>query len=186
MATTEQRILDLATEVLTDIRAVRTEISGNPQGDLSTLATTDKSHIIAAINELVVSIAAVAGASYTDAQADARVQAAKGAPGTPSTSQWLSTNDVLAAIQTAKDDILGGAGAAYDTLAELQAELQGNDADITALLTTVGTKVSYTDVQSLTAAQALQARQNIDAFGSVEIGDPDADFAAFYRAGVDA
>jgi hypothetical protein len=35
-------------------------------------------------------------------------------------------------------------------------------------------------VQSFTAPQKLQARENIDAYGSVELGDPDTDLAALY------
>ena len=125
-------------------------------------------------------------ANYTDAQADARVQAAKGDPSTPSTTQWLSVTDILAAIQTAKDEILGGAGAAYDTLQELEAELTSNDSELAALLISVGNKVSYTGVQSLTTGQSAQARANIDAYGSVEIGNPDFNHASAYRTAVDA
>ena len=42
-----------------------------------------------------------------------------------------------AALDTAIADLLGGAGAAYDTLGELQTELQSNDTDIAALLTAI-------------------------------------------------
>ena len=43
-------------------------------------------------------------------------------------------------IQQAKNDLLGGAGAAYDTLQELATELQNNDSAIATLTSNIGTK----------------------------------------------
>ena len=47
---------------------------------------------------------------------------------------FASKNYVIAEIATAKNDIIGGAGAAYDTLLEIQNELQSNDTDISNIL----------------------------------------------------
>lgn len=47
---------------------------------------------------------------------------------------------VSSEITTLRNDILGGAGPAYDTLLEIQTELQDNDSDIASLLTTMATK----------------------------------------------
>ena len=51
------------------------------------------------------------------------------------TQSFVSTE-----INTLRNDILGGASSAYDTLLEIQTELQDNDADIASLLTTMATK----------------------------------------------
>ena len=52
------RISDLATRVATEFKTVKTKISGNNAGDLSGLSTAAKTSLLAAINELVSSLAA--------------------------------------------------------------------------------------------------------------------------------
>lgn len=49
---TASRLLSLAQSVGADVKSLRTWISGSASGDLTGLTTTDKSSIIAAINEL--------------------------------------------------------------------------------------------------------------------------------------
>ena len=51
------QIQSLATRVATEFKTVKSKISGNNSGDLSGLTTTTKTSILAAINELVSSIA---------------------------------------------------------------------------------------------------------------------------------
>jgi hypothetical protein len=80
--------------------------------------------------------------------------------------------------------LLGAAPAALDTLAEIDAAI-GNDANFATTMTTaLGNRVRYDAAQTLTLAQKLQARNNIDAYGSVEIGNPDTDFVATFTAGL--
>ncbi len=67
-------------------------------------------------------IAAVSGDTYTKAEVDAAIV----------TSQQT-------AIDTAKNDLLNGAGAAYDTFIELQTEITNNDTDIAGALTAQAT-----------------------------------------------
>lgn len=67
--------------------------------------------------------------------------------------------DITAAIAALVD----GAPAALDTLAELAAALAGDQAQIADLLTALALRVRVDAVQSLTLAQQLQARQNINA-----------------------
>lgn len=95
------------------------------------------------------------------------------------------TNSVVAtakaeAIAQAKSDIIGGASAAYDTLVELQAFIQNDQTAISGLVTAVGTRVDTASAQTFTAPQKAQARTNIDAYGSVELGNPDTDLVALY------
>ncbi|TXH48299.1 MAG: hypothetical protein E6Q97_25035 [Desulfurellales bacterium] len=67
--------------------------------------------------------------------------------------------DISAAIAALVD----GAPAALDTLAELATALAGEQAQIADLLTALALRVRADAVQSLTLAQQLQARQNINA-----------------------
>ena len=55
-------------------------------------------------------------------------------------SSFATQSFVSTEINTLKNDILGGASGAYDTLIEIQNELIGNDSDIASLLTTMATK----------------------------------------------
>lgn len=55
-------------------------------------------------------------------------------------SAYSTTLQMDAAIAQAKDDLLGGAGPAYDTLLELQQELQADDIVINGILTSLGNK----------------------------------------------
>lgn len=52
-----QRITDLTTRVATEFKTTKSKIAGNNSGDLSGLTTTVKTSILAAINELVTTIA---------------------------------------------------------------------------------------------------------------------------------
>lgn len=89
------------------------------------------------------------------------------------------------------DQILGGAGAAYDTLGELQVLLQDSDNAITALNTAIGNRVRYDASQSLTAPQQTQARDNIAAAGAAalttlttNVGNTGQDLVAIFEAGL--
>ena len=78
-------------------------------GNLSSLSTTDKSTLVAAINELKAAIAAVAVIDDL-------------APG--STTTTFSASKIVTLLDDLRAQILGGADAAYDTLLELQQALR--------------------------------------------------------------
>lgn len=61
----QTRIGDLITAIGTDIKQLRTWITGSSSGDLTGLTTTDKTNLIAAINEVKAGSSAVADASET-------------------------------------------------------------------------------------------------------------------------
>lgn len=132
----QTRIADLATELGTDYKQFRTWLTGTSDGTLVGLATTNKSSVVAAINELQGSIA---GASGIDDAA------------TSTTTSWSSskTQSEIAAEVTA---LLGGAGPAYDTLQELKVLIDGAEESdlITALTTTVGTKADKSEIYTRT------------------------------------
>lgn len=95
-----------------------------------------------------------------------------------STSETYSSTKIesvaTAAATAAKNDILNGAGAAYDTLSELQALLEGQDSSVTALTTAVGNRLRFDAAQTLTSGQITQVCANAG------LGEPDTDLAALY------
>ena len=154
--TLEQRITLLAQGIAADIKSLNTN-----QGSLASLTTTAKGSLVSAINELKT---LVAGASSINDSA-----------ASTSTTASYSANKITGLIATAVTGILGSAGAAYDTLQELQVILQGDDTAISGLLTAVGNRIAFDAVQTLTTQQKLQACQNIG------IGNPDVDLVTAYN-----
>lgn len=92
---------------------------------------------------------------------------------TASTNTVYSSSKVVSEItkakQEVKDDLLGGAGTAYDTLNELAELIESNQDSITALQNLAAGHVKYDDAQELTDAQKKQARDNINAVSQDEI-----------------
>lgn len=162
--TLETRVRDLAIDIATEINTLRTE-----RGSLAALSTTDKSSIVAAINEVVAAVAS--GSSIDDLV-------------TGLTTTWSSTK-INSEIATAVANVVGAAPAALDTLQELAAALQSNDGDIASILTDLGNRVrTDTAAQGLTGAQQANARTNIGAQDSVSIGNTDRDFVADFRGAI--
>lgn len=160
--TLEQRITALVQAIGTDIKDLITT-----RGSLSGLNTTAKNNLVAAINELQASISG-AGATINDSAAS-----------TSSVYSSQKTTDLIAALKT---ELLGpDIDAAYDTLKELQTWIQANATAAGNLTTSVGNKVDYSQAQSLTSPQKVQARENIGAYGEDEIGDPDTDLVSVYN-----
>ena len=160
MATTQEE-LDLAfVEIGTQFKLDRTQM-----GLLSSLTTSQKGSLVAAINELKSSIAG-AGAVINDTEA--------------STSAVYSSSKTDAQIATAraalKTEILGGASAAYDTLQELVTYFNGldtaNDADVAALVTAMANRLRFDAAQTLTAPQKVQGNANLGSVSLVQFGDP--------------
>lgn len=144
-------------QIAADIKALTTKT-----GSLSSLTTTAKTDLVVAINE-VKAQAGAAGAAINDAS-------------TSSTTTTWSAQKSTAAIAQVKTDILGGAGAAYDTLLELQNLIVADESTAAALATAVNNRVRFDASQVLTTPQMLQACTNLG------IGDPDTDFLAAYTA----
>lgn len=151
------RITAVLAQVAADIKTLTTN-----DGTLSSLTTTTKTNLVAAINE-VKAQAGAGGAAINDAS-------------TTSTTTTWSAQKSTAAIAQAKTDILGGAGAAYDTLIELQNIIVADESTAAALATAVNNRVRYDATQTLTTPQMLQACTNLG------IGDPDTDFLTAYTA----
>lgn len=177
MSTLTQRLTDLTVRFATECKSLRTLINGNA-ADNTALITTAKGNLVAAINEVKAqanSLAASGGATINDAS-------------TASATQTYSINKIKSEIsstaQATKDAILGGAGAAYDTLKELQDLLVGEQSQLDTILAALGNRVRFDEAQTLTTAQKAQARTNIDAYGSAEIGNPDTNFVTVFENGL--
>ena len=124
------RITALINSIATDIKDVYARI-----GNLNTLQTTTKSSLVGAINEIIAS----GGLQINDS--------------TPSASTTFSGTAIDSKIATAKtevkNEILGGASAAYDTLQEIQAQMEADDTAAASLTTAVGQRPTYTETGDL-------------------------------------
>lgn len=177
MATLQVRLSDLATRISTEVKALRTLLNGNA-ADNSALITTAKGNLVLAINEVknqANALAASGGATINDAATD-------------STTQTYSITKIVTSISEAqaavKAEILGGAGAAYDTLQELKDLLDGAETDLTSLTTALGNRLRFDAAQSLTAPQKVQVNTNAGSLSLVQSGDPDTNLVAVFEAGL--
>ena len=153
------RIESLVIRVAQEFNDVRAKA-----GNLANLTTTDKSNLVAAINELKAAV--VSSAVIDDAQIAA--------------STTYSSTKIVSLLDALKADILGGADAAYDTLVEIQQLLQNGTSGLDALLAAVNNRVRFDAAQSLTVAEQLQARSNIGAVAATDVGNTDTDFVAVF------
>ena len=124
------RITALINSIATDIKDVYAKI-----GNLSSLQTATKSSLVGAINEIKSSV----GLQINDS--------------TPSVSTTFSGTAINSKIATAKtevkNEILGSASAAYDTLQEIQAQMEADDTAAASLTTAVGQRPTYTETGNL-------------------------------------
>ena len=173
MATLETNLVNLATRLATESKALRTLVNGNT-ANLSSLTTTAKSNLVAALNELkstIDSLAAAGGATINDAA-------------TASTTQTYSITKIRDLVTTSISALTAGAPAALDTLDELAAAL-GDDANFAGTVTTaLANRVRYDAAQTLTSAQKIQVKSNIDAYGNVELGNTDRDLVTVFNNGL--
>jgi hypothetical protein len=155
--TINQRITDLATAIGGKIKTLTTSI-----GTLSGLTTTNKTSLVAAINE----VKSTAGVQINDATAS----------GTQTYSSTKIQQVADASALAVKNQLLNGASSAFDTLQEVEAALSNNSSAASNLTTAVGNRVRFDAAQSLSAIQITQVGNNIG------IGEPDTDFAGAFTA----
>ena len=153
------RIESLVIRVAQEFNDVRAKA-----GNLANLSTTDKSSLVAAINELQ---AAVASNVIDDGQV--------------ATTSTYSSSKIVSLLDALKAEILGGADAAYDTLVEIQQLLQNGTSGLDALLAAVNNRVRFDSAQTLTVPEQAQARSNIGAVAASDVGNTDTDFVAVFE-----
>lgn len=175
----QTRLQDLITALGTDYKNVKTWLFGSTTGGLTDLTTTTKTSVVAAVNEVNSKIPLTATTSRSGT-----IQIATSAEVTSGTgtTKAVTPATLRQEIVAVKSSILGtDVPAALDTLSEL-ADALGDNADFAATtVTALGNRVRVdTNAQGLTTEQMQNARTNIGAYGSPEIGNPDADLVALY------
>lgn len=141
---------------------------------LSDLTTTNKTNIVAAINELKAALGPGVLAVLDD--------------GSPKTNKTWSSSHIIQQItqsmNAALTAIRGGAPTGLDTLGKIAQSL-GNRTDILAFVSDeLGKRVrTDTDAQGLTTVQKSNARKNIDAVGVLDIG-AEVDLVALFKQGL--
>lgn len=124
------RITALINSIATDIKDVYAKI-----GNLNTLQTTTKSSLVGAINEI---------------KASGGVQINDSTPSASTTFSGTAIDSKIAKAKTeVKNEILGGASAAYDTLQEIQVQMAADDSAAASLTTAVGQRPTYTETGNL-------------------------------------
>lgn len=147
-------VSNLATRIATEVKALRTLINGNA-ADLSSLTTTAKTNLVAAINEINAS----AGASIDDA--------------TTSTSKVWSSNKTNSEISNAVSALVASSPTTLDTLNELAAAINNDASFAVTIADSIATKAADSAVVKLTGAQTVAG---IKTFSSAPVV-PDASFA---------
>ena len=163
-------------------------------GALSGLSTQAKTSLVAALNEVNAALGALNGTVGTNGSdiaqlkldvdaLEAALEALEGVVeaqtniddskvGTTTTySSSKVMSEIAAAKQEVKNDLLDGAGEAYDTLKELGAAIEANKGLIEAFEAVAAGHVKFDGAQSLTDDQKAQARTNI---GAVAVADHNA------------
>lgn len=142
----------------------------NKLGDLGLLTTTEKTSIVAAINETQAAIAP-AQASVSNFIDDTA--------GEGDTTHAYSVDKIYEALNALRAEILGGVGSAYDTLSEIALYLESNTTTLAALEAMLENRVRYDATQTKTEEEQLQACENIG------IGDPTVRVQDLYWIAVD-
>lgn len=178
----QTRLSDFITAVGTDYKQLRTWITGSSSSNLTGLTTTDKSSLLAAVNE----VNAKAAPSPPDAS-----ETVKGIVELATLAEVATGTDALRAVTAAgvrqerlalRSEILGaGVPATLDTLDEI-AQAVADDANFATTMTTALANRLRVDTaaQNLTTQQKADGRTNLDVYSRAEIGDPETDLVALY------
>lgn len=157
----QDQIVALAEAIGADVKLLKQR-----DGDLTTLSTSAKGNLVAAINEIYTLVGS-GGVTINDAST------------TSTTQTWSaskSTAAIAAAVSALQHSLVNGAGAALDTLKELADALGGDPNFAATIATALNNRVRFDAAQSLTAPQQLQACQNLG------LGDPTHNFVTDYNA----
>jgi len=148
----ESRVSEFAARTGQEIKKVRGEIAtSNTAAEALTQRVAANEGAITNIQSEVAKKVEI-----DDAQASA----------TKTYSSQKVDSQITAAKQSVKNDLLGGAGEAYDTLKELADALVTNNDAITALQQIAQGHVQFDKAQALNDEQKKQARENIGALSA--------------------
>lgn len=161
--TLEERLTAIFDAIAKDIKGII-----DTRGNLAQLNTTEKSSLVAALNELQSRINEASG------QASGINDNSVGADSVWSSSKTQQA--IAAAAASVKQQIIDGAPDALDTLNELAAYVESDLTGAAAMAESINKRVRFDEAQALTPEQQLQACQNIG------VGNPATDFLAAYNA----
>lgn len=172
-----------------ECKSLRTLLNGNA-ATLNALTTTNKTSLVAAINEVRASTAAAVGindatTSTTTTWSSSKIASYGGGGGGSSiddtgvgtSTVWSSskTNDSINAV-------IGTAPTALNTLGKVATALGNDAAYATTTTAALGNRLRVDAAQSFNSGQQTQGRTNIGAAGSTDMGDPAANFVATFEA----
>lgn len=154
---------DLSTRLKLAFQAVGADINTllAQDGTLTTLTTSQKTSLVAAINEVNAAVKAIDVKSIIDDEAS------------DVTHAWSAqkvASEILTKTNAVKDALLGGAGDAFDTLKELADLINTNKDAIAALQQIAGNHVRFDQDQVLSAEQKSQALKNIGGASAESVG----------------
>jgi hypothetical protein len=173
----------------TECKALRTLVNGNA-ADLNGLTTANKASLVDAINEIVGTAASAAGindatTSGTTTWSSSKIATFTGGGGgagindttTSTSSVWSSSK-----TNTSINAVVGTAPTALNTLGKVATALGSDPAYAATTTTALGNRVRADAAQSFNSTQQTQARANISAAWTTDLGDPAADFVALFVA----
>ena len=168
------------TRIATEIKLLKTHISGTGTGNVSGLLTT-ATNLVAAINEVKATADAAVGGGAGDLLSANNLSDVANAAAALANLGGLTQAQVDARVQL----IVDTAPAALDTLNELAAAL-GDDPNFAGTVTaSLSKRVAVDSVQSFTAPELAQGQANLDVYSRADIGNPTtADFVATLEAGL--
>lgn len=155
-----ERINLLVDEVGKALKAMRTDI-----GQKSALKTGEKANLVAAINELADRPTGNGGAVVNDSQA----------AGDTVYSSEKTEALIAAAKQEISAEIIGGAGAAYDTLKEVADYIETDKTGAAKMAEQIGKRLRTDE------AQVLSHEQKTAVETTLNLGNTDTDFAARFK-----
>lgn len=164
-------ISNLATEVGKEIKKLNQKT-----GETSSLETTNKSSLVAAINEIKTAVDDKSELTIDTVRNTLIVDGSRSSDATYSSQKIedLITSKVDTAKTEVKSDILDGAEEAYDTLKELQDKIKSGDSAVNGILDALGKRLRTDEVMSLDDT----AQQNI----AGSLGLENIDYVAVFKA----
>jgi hypothetical protein len=183
MATTNplvQKTEEGFVEIVTQIKSKTA-----PIGNVLNLTTSAKGTLVDAVNEVNGIAKAASGGGPATPINDTT-------PSTTSVYSSSKTEDRINTVATAKAEetftrVSGGAPEAFDSFKEFSDYVAADKTGAAAMTASINEKVSFNSAQTLTAAQQLQARSNIGAVASADIGDiQNVDFVSVIRTAMAA
>ncbi len=157
----EVNLQNLITAIGTEMKDIRASVNSPTAkaADVATALNTTATTIVGAINELLASVNGLASTDglaegttnlyFTDARADARVQAAINDSGVAATDLWSAVK-IGQEITGAINGVLDGAPAALDTLNELAAAINDNGNYAAGITAALALKADKTEVKTVT------------------------------------